>query len=31
MVVLIGGLDEVPIGVMTLHDILRAEILFTKE
>jgi CIC family chloride channel protein len=31
MVVIIGGLDEVPIGMMTLHDILRAEILFTKE
>jgi CIC family chloride channel protein len=31
MVVIIGGLDEVPIGIMTLHDILRAEILFTKE
>ena len=31
MVVLIGGLDEVPIGVMTLHDILRAEIMFTKD
>ena len=31
IVVLIGGLDEVPIGVMTLHDILRAEILFTRD
>ena len=31
MVVIVGGEDEVPIGIMTLHDILRAEILFTKE
>lgn len=31
MVVIIGGLDDVPIGIMTLHDILRAEITFTKE
>lgn len=31
MVILIGGLDDVPIGVMTLHDILRAEIMFTKD
>lgn len=31
MVVIIGGLDEVPIGIMTLHDILRAEIMFTKD
>jgi len=31
LVVIIGGLDEVPIGIMTLHDILRAEIMFTKE
>lgn len=31
MVVIIGGEDEVPIGIMTLHDILRAEITFTKD
>jgi hypothetical protein len=31
MVVIVGGEDDVPIGIMTLHDILRAEILFTKE
>ena len=31
MVVIVGGEDEVVIGLMTLHDILRAEILFTKE
>lgn len=31
MVIIIGGLDDVPIGVMTLHDILRAEIMFTED
>ncbi|MCC5022580.1 MAG: CBS domain-containing protein [Candidatus Synoicihabitans palmerolidicus] len=31
MVVIVGGEDDVPIGLMTLHDILRAEILFTKD
>ena len=31
MVIIIGGLDAVPIGIMTLHDILRAEIMFTKD
>jgi chloride channel protein, CIC family len=31
LVVIVGGEDEHVIGLMTLHDILRAEILFTKE
>jgi len=31
MVVIIGGEDNHVIGIMTLHDILRAEILFTKD
>ncbi len=31
MIVIVGGEEEVVIGLMTLHDILRAEILFTKE
>ncbi|WP_221029360.1 chloride channel protein [Actomonas aquatica] len=31
MIVIVGGEDEVVIGIMTLHDILRAEILFTKD
>ncbi len=31
MIVIVGGEEEVVIGLMTLHDILRAEILFTKD
>ncbi len=31
MIVIIGGEDNHVIGIMTLHDILRAEILFTKD
>ena len=31
MVVIVGGEDNHVIGIMTLHDILRAEMLFTKE